>query len=338
MISREKLLEVIRIQNEIGRIGGDLGDVMTFVVEQTLSLVNADGAVIELAEGDDMVHRSASGIARDKLGLRLKRQECFSGMCVETGAPLRCDDAASDPRVEREACSSMGLRSMVVIPLKNDTTTIGVLKATSTQPNRFAELDVALLELVAGFLTTSILFGTQYNSDKLFYLATHDRLTGVANRSHFMDRLRYGVDQSKRTQRAIAVLVFDMDGLAIINEKYGERVGDAILNEFAACLKSVVRVSDTVARIGGDEFALILNPVDAPGGVDMVVKRIQEESVYPFLHEGEMYLLRASVGAAHCPAEAGDIDQLLDLAEQRMYANKQDKKQSKSIFQPLVDF
>lgn len=338
MISRERLLEIIRIQNEIGRIGGDLGDVMAFVVEQTLSLVNADGAVIELAEGADMVYRSTAGMARDTLGLRVARQASLSGLCVETGVPLRCDDSESDLRVDRDACRSLGFRSMIVIPLKNDTLTIGVLKATAREPNRFSDMDVAVLELVSGFLTTSIFFATEYNSDKLFYLATHDRLTGVANRSHFMDRLRHGIDQGKRTQRAIAVLVLDMDGLQIINEKYGYLVGDAILNEFAACLKSVVRISDTVARIGGDEFALILNPVDAPNGVDTVIKRIQEESVYPFLYDGEMYLLRASIGAAHYPGEAGDIDQLLDLAEQRMYAVKQEKKQNKSIFQPLLDF
>lgn len=338
MIAREKLLEIIRIQNEIGRIGGDLGDAMAFVVEQTLSLVNADGAVIELAEGDDMVCRSASGIARDTLGMRLAQQGSLSGMCVGTGAPLRCDDSESDLPVDREARRSIGFRSMIVIPLKNDTLTIGVLKAISSEPNRFSDVEVALLELVSGFLTASIFFVTEYNSDKLFYLATHDRLTGVANRSHFMDRLRYGIDQSKRTQRAIAVLMIDMDGLRIINEKYGHLVGDAILNEFAACLKSVVRISDTVARIGGDEFALILNPVDAPDGADTVIKRIQEESVYPFLYDGEMYLLRASIGAAHYPGEASAIDQLLDLAEQRMYAIKQEKKQNKSIFQPLLDF
>lgn len=338
MISRERLLEIIRIQNEIGRIGGDLGDVMTFVVEQTLSLVNADGAVIELAEGGDMVCRSTAGMARDTLGLRVAQQGSLSGLCVETGVSLCCDDSESDLRVDRDACRSIGFRSMIVIPLKNDTLTIGVLKVIASEPNRFSDMDVAVLELVSGFLTTSIFFATEYNSDRLFYLASHDRLTGIANRSHFMDRLRYGIDQSKRTQRAIAVLVFDMDGLQIINEKYGYLVGDAILNEFAACLKSVVRISDTVARIGGDEFALILNPVDAPNGVDTVIKRIQEESVYPFLYEGEMYLLRASIGAAHYPGEAGDIDQLLDLAEQRMYAIKQEKKQNKSIFQPLLDF
>ena len=338
MITRERLLEITRIQNEIGRIDRDLGDVMTFVVEQTLSLVNADGAVIELAEGDDMVYRSTSGIARDKLGLRLRRQGSLSGMCIETGVSLRCDDSESDLRVDREACRSIGLRSMIVIPLKSDTQTIGVLKAISGDPNRFSEIDVALLELVSGFLTATIFFATEYNSDKLFHLATHDRLTGVGNRAHFMDRLRHGIDQSKRTQRAIAVLMIDMDGLKIINEKYGDLVGDAILNEFAACLKSVVRISDTAARIGGDEFALILNPVDAPNGVDTVIKRIQEESAYPYLYDGEMYLLRASIGAAHYPGDTDDIDQLLDLAEQRMYVVKQEKKQNKSIFQPLLDF
>lgn len=338
MITREKFQEIIHIQTEIGRIGRDLGDVMTFVVEQALSLVAADGALIELAEGQDMVCRSTSGIARDMLGLRLGRQGSLSGMCVEAGVSLRCDDAEADSRAAGEAGRRVGLRSMIVIPLKSDTLTIGVLKAISTEPNKFGEIDVALLELVAGFLTATILFANEYNSDKLFQLATHDRLTGVGNRSHFMDRLRHGVEQSKRTQRAIAVLMIDMDGFKIINEKYGVAVGDAILKEFAACLKSVVRMSDTVARIGGDEFALILNPVEAPDGVDTVINRIKEESAYPYLYDGAMYLLRASIGAAHYPGDAGDIDQLLDLSEQRMYVVKQEKKESKSVFQPLLDF
>lgn len=337
MITREKLLEIIRIQNEIGRIGDDLGEVMTLVVEQIPALVHAEGTVIELAEGDDMVYRGASGLARDALGLRLGQQGSLSGLCVGTGASLRCNDAASDPRADGEARRGVGFCSMIVIPLKSDTLTIGVLKAISSEPNRFTDDDIALLELVAGFLTASIFLAAHYHSDQLHYLATHDHLTGVANRSHFLDRLRHAVDPGPRAQHAIAVLVFGMDGLKIINEKYGERVGDAILREFAACLKSVAGTSDTVARIGGDEFGLILSSVETPGDVDTVVRRVQEESVYPFLFEGEMYLLRASAGAAHFPAEARDVAQLIELAEERMYANKQDKKQNKSIFQPLVD-
>lgn len=337
MVERETFSEIIRIQNEIGRAGSDISDVMNLVAEGVLKTVNAHSAVVRLVEGEDMVCRSAAGLLRDHVGLRTSRKGSLSGICVETGASARRDDSESYSCPDTQAFRTMGLRSLVAVPLKLGNMTIGALEVASDEPNRFSEMDVALLELISSLLTTSLCFASQYDSDKLFHLATHDRLTGVSNRSHFLDRLCHAIDQSERAQQPIAVLIIDMDGLGAINQDYGSSVGDAILIEYAACLKSVVRVTDTVARIGGDEFALILNPVDVPDGAKATIRCIQEESVYPFLHDGKMYILRASIGEAYYPGEAHDIGNLLDLAEKRMRAIKQEKKQAMSIFQPLAD-
>lgn len=323
MPSRAKLLEVIRIQTEIAKLGLDLGGMMHVVVERTLSLIDADGAAIELEEGDDMVYQSAAGIARSQLGLRLRRERSLSGLCVRSGVSLRCDDSESDPRVDREACRRIGLRSMIIIPLQHLGTTAGVLKAMSATPGKFADSDITLLELVGELLAASMYFATKYSRDNLFHLATHDELTGLANRALFMDRLRGAMAQCNRDQHAIAVVMVDMNGLKEINDSYGHRVGDAALVEFGSQLKAGARFSDTVARLGGDEFGMILTLVDQTDGVESVLQRIQAEMEASFRFEGRIHHLSASMGAAIYPGDAHDINELIDVADQRMYAIKQ---------------
>jgi hypothetical protein len=95
------LLEIIRAQTEIAKLGMDLGAVMAFVAERVQQLTHAGGAIVELAEGDDMVYRAAAGMAKNQLGLRLKREGSMSGLCVAEGAALQCDDSEQDPRVDR---------------------------------------------------------------------------------------------------------------------------------------------------------------------------------------------------------------------------------------------
>lgn len=326
MPSSEQLMGVIAIQTEIAKLGMDLGAVMSLVTEQTLSLVGADGAAIELAEGDDMVYRAASGSAASQIGLRLKVSDSLSGLCVRTGETLRCDDSETDPRVDREACRKVGLRSMIVMPLRHNGATVGALKAMSQVPAKFTEDDMHLLGLLSEMVGAAMFHAARYDTDELFRRATHDGLTGLANRSLFMDRLRTIVTQGTREQRPAAVLMIDMDGLKQVNDEHGHRAGDALIAEFASRIKNIARLSDTVARLGGDEFGVILVPVDLPEGTSAAIGRLTREIEPPFEFEGRMYQLRASIGAAHYPHDGGGIDELIELADSRMYVEKKERK------------
>lgn len=168
MPTREQLIQVINIQTEIAKLGLDLGGVMQYVVEKSLSLVNADGAVIELAEDGEMVYRAATGIAKNQLGLRLKIDASLSGLCVMNGETLSCDDSESDPRVDHLACRRVGLRSMIVMPLKHQGITVGVLKAMSTQPNKFERRDMTLLGMLSEVVAAAMYFSVRYDNDDLF--------------------------------------------------------------------------------------------------------------------------------------------------------------------------
>jgi diguanylate cyclase (GGDEF)-like protein len=323
MPSQKQLLDVINIQTEIVKLGLDLGEVMALVVDRTLSLIDADGVAIELAEDDEMVYRAVSGIAAPHNGLRLKQANSLSGACVASGEIMRCDDSETDPRVDREACRKVGLRSMIVMPLRYGDDTVGVLKAMSAQPAKFSDSDETLLGLLSDVIGAAMHFASKLGKDDLFYRATHDALTGLANRALFMDRLRNVVARQNREEKPAGILMIDMDGLKQINDGFGHRAGDAVLREFAQRLSSAARSSDTVARLGGDEFAIILNPVDNPHqGIGAAVSRLDHEIAQPFCFEGKPLPLRASIGGACFPDESEDIESLLELADQRMYAIK----------------
>ena len=184
------LIEIIQAQTEIAKLGLDLGGVIAFVAERVQQLTDAGGAIVELAEGEDMVYRAAAGMAQHQLGLRLKRQGSMSGLCVEQGEPLRCDDSESDPRVDREACRRVGLRSMVCTPLNHNGATVGVLKIASPVANAFNEQHIQVLSLMSELIAAAMFHAVEYETSELYHKATHDALTGLANRALFYDRLR----------------------------------------------------------------------------------------------------------------------------------------------------
>ena len=128
----------------------DPAAVMQIVAERTQKMSGADGAVIDLIEGDEAVHRAATGIAKGCVGRRLKLASSLTGHAVRERAVLRCDDTESDSRVDRDACREMETRSMVVAPLIQDDGAVGLLRVMSRRPGAFDDLHVAAIRLMAG--------------------------------------------------------------------------------------------------------------------------------------------------------------------------------------------
>jgi diguanylate cyclase (GGDEF)-like protein len=331
-----RLLEVIRTQAEIVKLGLDLGSVMTLVASRAQLLTGAQGAVVELAEGDEMVYQAATGIAEPHLGLRLQRGDSISGMCVRDGKPLRCDDTENDPRVNIDACRKIGLRSMIVVPLIHHDSAVGVLKVLSKSCRAFSEADLYILGLMSEVIAASMYNATQDGASELFYRATHDLMTGIANRALFFDRLRHCLSQAQRERRRVGIITLDMDGLKPVNDQLGHRAGDAAIQEFAARLKLCSRNSDTVARLGGDEFGVILTRVDARDGAIIHADRIAEHIAEPYDFEGQPLALGASMGCVIFPDDGQDLTTLLDKADQAMYRMKRLRKARDGVRNPIV--
>ncbi len=130
--------------------------VMAAIARRAQQLTGADSGVVELLEGDEMVYRAATGAAEGTVGLRLDAYASLSGLCARTGTILRCDDTETDPRVNREACRRVGARSMLVVPLRHQDRSIGVLKVFSRQAAAFDDDHVAVLEVIAGFVAAAL--------------------------------------------------------------------------------------------------------------------------------------------------------------------------------------
>jgi diguanylate cyclase (GGDEF)-like protein len=263
-------MAIVAAQTEIVASALELGAVMDLVCREARKLTRADGAVLEVAEGDDMVYRAAAGSGLPHLGLKLKQQGSLSGSCLAGGEPLRCDDTSVDARVDRAACERVGVVSMLCVPLIHHHHTLGVLKVLSRHPAAFDDRDETTLSLLSGLIAAQLLHAQDFQliSDA----ALEDGLTGLGNRRAYEERLASETERAIRHGRALTLAIIDVDHLAAINEERGHAVGDEVLRRVSRAMCEV-RVCDYGFRISGDRFALLM-PETTERQADVVVRRI----------------------------------------------------------------
>ncbi len=162
-------------------------------------------------------------------------------------------------------------------------------------------------------------------ADRLFYLANHDTLTGLANRNLLTDRLNHAIAQTNRQHGQLAVLFLDLESFKAVNDTYGHETGDAILKRVAERLRACVRAGDTIARLGGDEFVLILENIRAPQDVDHVVEKIKNAFEQNFSVDSHSIRIGVSVGVAIYPRDGNNLETLLSHADLFMYEDKRSK-------------
>lgn len=157
---------------------------------------------------------------------------------------------------------------------------------------------------------------------EIAYKAYHDLLTGLPNRTLFFDRLQVAIAQADRKKRAVAVLFFDLDNLKSINDTLGHAMGDTILKMVARRLAVTVRQSDTVARIGGDEFLILLTDIHDEETAEAVAHKHLNALRNPFLIDDDEVHVTSSVGVAIYPHDGVDADALIRNADGAMYRAK----------------
>jgi diguanylate cyclase (GGDEF)-like protein len=162
--------------------------------------------------------------------------------------------------------------------------------------------------------------------------ATHDPLTGLANRELFLDQLERALAFGARYTRKTGLLFVDLDGFKAINDTRGHALGDALLKGVSARLLESVRRSDAVARMGGDEFVVLLPDVTSRRDVAFVKETILNSLREPLqLGGGESLLIEASVGSAMSPLDGGSAQELLDAADADMYREKYERRRGRQV-------
>ncbi len=153
-------------------------------------------------------------------------------------------------------------------------------------------------------------------------LAKHDSLTGLPNRALFDDRLQQALGYCKRHERVLAVMLLDLDKFKPVNDHHGHAIGDELLKQVAQRLLSCVRSSDTVARIGGDEFVILLHQIDDLAHANIVSEKIRQ-ALGRIFFIGELRIqIGCSIGTAFYPQDGSDARELTQIADQRMYQQK----------------
>jgi diguanylate cyclase (GGDEF)-like protein len=236
-----------------------------------------------------------------------------------------------------------GLKDAMVSVLKTEDRVHGLMLVGSRlgEVATFTTSDLALLETFARHVATSLDRGRLEHDlrqvtelkEELRHQAMHDPLTGLPNRTLFLDRTQHALHLAARNGLWPAVLYIDLDGFKPVNDTYGHEAGDALLRTFAERLQGCLRTADTAARLGGDEFAVLLHgPIDREG-VTRVLRRLRDELDLPVdLGAARVTTLGASIGVSLGDADT-DVDTLIRHADVAMYTAKRSGGNRSTVYE-----
>ena len=169
------------------------------------------------------------------------------------------------------------------------------------------------------------------------HLAHHDPLTSLPNRIALEERLDQSIAEAARNRRSVAVMFLDLDRFKTINDTLGHHVGDLLLVEAARRLRKAVRASDTVARVGGDEFVVVLPALEAPEVAVTVAGSILDALAQPYIIEDHVLRSSASIGVSIYPRDGGDVDTVMKYADTAMYHAKELGRNGFQFFSPELN-
>ncbi|MFK5893024.1 MAG: EAL domain-containing protein [Pseudomonadota bacterium] len=167
---------------------------------------------------------------------------------------------------------------------------------------------------------------------QISFQLNYDALTALPNRLLFKDRINYALSQAQRNNTRLAVLYMDMDRFKTINDSLGHPAGDKLLSTMAKRLSGCLRESDTLARIGGDEFLLLMPEIAETSDVDTLINKMKQVLVKPFSIEGNDIFASFSIGISLFPEDGSNTDTLIKHADMAMYQSKNQQKGSYQFF------
>jgi diguanylate cyclase (GGDEF)-like protein len=173
----------------------------------------------------------------------------------------------------------------------------------------------------------------RYKAEKhLDKLAYYDVITGIPNRHSFQQKLEQAIEAALKTNKLMALLFLDLDNFKTVNDTLGHKTGDLLLKQASSRLSNVVRQSDYICRIGGDEFAIIIEHINDIEDVSTVTKKCIECLSNPFVFDGKNFFIGVSIGLSVCPDDAVTANDLLVNADMAMYEAKLNGKNNYQYF------
>ena len=292
-------------------------------------------------------------VEREPVLLDPKRS--FASWCIRHMSPVSVKDIESEYKnyLEGEPIYFQGKtgKSFLYLPLSIENKVIGVLTIQSYERETYTSRDLRFMTALAPYVAIALenslihvrveelnkeLKGEKEQLERathqISYLANHDSLTGLPNRRLLFELLHKSFEIARRSGTKVGILYVDLDDFKPINDRYGHLAGDRALVEISERMQSALRASDTVARVGGDEFIAVLNNVRGRSDVESAARKVLEICDAPLRFIGEPCRIGASMGIAMYPDDGDSLEGLLHSADSAMYTIKHTSKKGYAFY------
>jgi diguanylate cyclase (GGDEF)-like protein/PAS domain S-box-containing protein len=272
----------------------------------------------------------------------------LTGKAIRSGRPSILRNIVEDPSFKPwcDLVLKRGYASTIALPLLVKDRAFGALRIYAQEPNAFGDDEILLLHNLANNLAYGIIAlresaerkqaeaKLRENESRLNHLAYHDTLTSLPNRSLFQDRLEQALAKARRLGRQVALLFLDLDRFKNINDSLNHEMGDQVLREVAKRLKCWARESDTLARMGGDEFAFILEDIRHVSYVGVLARTILDIMPQAITVKNNELYVTSSIGISLFPSDGEDVETLVKCADVAMYRAKEQGRNNYQFYTP----
>ena len=232
-----------------------------------------------------------------------------------TGEAVCVADLHDDLRFSRFAAATLpdDLAAVFTFPLCHDADRLGAMSLYRNSRGALDPHDFIVAQTLAGVTAAYLVMARARDdaraaAESFRQIALHDLLTGLPNRLLLEDRIESAALRARRSESSSAILFVDLDQFKQVNDAYGHDVGDELLVAIARRLSTLIRPSDTLARLSGDEFVFLCEDLDSPDDVDLITSRIADALAVPFESDSYEILITASVGVAYAGPGKTDLD------------------------------
>ncbi|SCY34488.1 diguanylate cyclase (GGDEF) domain-containing protein [Alkaliphilus peptidifermentans DSM 18978] len=329
-----KLLEsLIEISDCILKIE-NAEELFKLIIEKAVDIIDGaeKGSLMIINDDNKFEYKALVGFEKDIMDLKIDLEDSFLYRIGE-GKINNCsyiieDVEEFDKRVmdyneyEKVRDSDFfNTKTAISAPIIIDDVLYGIINVDSTKKNAFKKDDKIIMEYFAKQAGTVI--RNHQLVEKLVYLSQYDKLTNVLNRGYFEELFQNFFSKAERYNEKFALVIFDLDNLKTTNDTYGHEVGDQLIVNFARGMKEKIRQSDIFGRYGGDEFIAVFFETNYDNIEKKIDSILEEFRRNPITMNGNELFIEFSYGVAHYPDDSVAMNQLIRIADDRMYQHKQ---------------
>jgi diguanylate cyclase (GGDEF)-like protein/PAS domain S-box-containing protein len=322
----------------------DVNTIMQNIVNEAAEAIQVDACSLGIFQNDRFAVKYVRGLPAEVTGRSVPVQE----MKALSYAVYRRDvtafgEVGKEELSELETIGIRGVSCMVIAPLIIRDDILGAMSFYyRSVPCGMNDLQVDFVRKLSASLSLSLENAFLYEErkrieERMRHMAHHDALTGLPNRRLFMEIAGFEFAEARRYKKKAAILFLDLDRFKEVNDTLGHEAGDELLRAVTERLKATVRETDTLARIGGDEFNIVIADITNAGSIASIARKIMDFFKKPFSITGQELYITGSMGISIYPDDAQDIEDLLRYADIALYYAKEHGRNQYQFYNPVIN-